>query len=111
MNSNDIIYELVMMVVIFVAPTVFSLMLIFKTEYMVRVNMDLLPGSERNRYDRMALCRFKGIALLVFEVTLLGLTICSVFGVYWLGKLLGYLIFAEILFTASYINTGERFRK
>lgn len=72
---------------------------------------NILPKSEKEKYDTKALCRFTGSLLLVIDCFLPIAIIAGIYEITWLIKLIVFLIISIALGCIIYASTNNRFKK
>jgi hypothetical protein len=70
-----------------------------------------MSAEKKERYDKIALCKFMGRILLPIGILCPGMTISGILNLSWFPAVFIIVVLGLIIFAAVYANTGNRFRK
>lgn len=76
---------------------------------------NMLSEEEKNKYDRLAVCKFTGNLLISFAIVFSLIVICNSYLKYYYKNIVTIILIALSIAVlaggAIYANTGNRFRK
>jgi hypothetical protein len=65
--------------------------------------------NEKEKYDKTALCKFKGKIILPISILCPCLVISNMFEILWFPCVFAIIVLGLIIFAGIYVNTGNRF--